>query len=416
MHPAYKRDVFSKSSVLLASQPIYSRKGELFGTELLFRSDAGTTAMDVGENVATSEVLVNHCSSITSEVEHLQRPAFINVSADFLLSEAFLPCDPRYIFIELVERIAVTPEFVEAVKSWKSRGFRFALDDFEFTKDWDPLLELADVVKMDVLGQDPKDIADKKKTLTGFDCLVLAERIETLDEYNLYVDMGFDLFQGYFLSKPKEIRGKSIRPDQSSTMDILRLTTPEEPDIDLVAQAVERDPHLSLQMLKLVNSPLYSLERPIESIKEAVVFLGLAQLRKWAMVLSLLGSSENSREAQRIVLVRAKFCELYAKELGYISAEKAFMIGLLSGIDLLLEIDPKKFVTELNLSKDMVGAILYGEGKPGKVLKLAVSLERLINMNPERIMKNQENSLRIYHDSFHWAENIMREFLGGAAK
>ncbi len=396
-------------NVLLASQGIYDRKRELFGTELLFRNESGNTAMEVGENTATSEVLVNHCSSITSEVVHLQRPAFINVCADFFMSEAFLPVDPQYIVIELVERIEVSDAFIKAVKSWKKQGFRFALDDFEFTPEWDPLLEIADVVKVDVLGEDPDVIEQRLASLKPYKCLTLAERVETMEEFELFKEQGFDLFQGYFLSRPKIIKGTSIRPEQASATDIIKVTTGSA-DFDEIADTVARDPRLSLQILKMVNSPLYNLERPIEKIREAIVFLGISQLRKWAIVLTLLSASQNCREAHRVVLNRAKFCEYYAYQSKMVDPEKAFLVGLLSGIDVLLGVVPETFAKSIHLTDEMTAAITANEGRLGKILKLAVNLERLLAQHPEKLIKSNQGVLDTYHESFHWTEEIIKSF------
>jgi len=396
-------------NVLLASQGIYDRKRELYGTELLFRNDSGSTAWDVGEGRATSEVLVNHCSSITDEVEHFNRPTFINVSADFLLSEAFLPVDPKYIFVELVERIQVTGAFVKAVRAWKQKGFRFALDDFEFTEEWTPLLSLADVIKVDVLGQDPEQICQRKSSLAHYSCRWLAERVETLDEFNYYKENEFDLFQGYFLSRPKVIKGRNIRPEQASALEVLRVTNGES-NFDAVADTVTKDVRLSIQVLKMVNSPLYNLERPVSSIKEAVVFLGMGQLRRWAVVLSLLAASENSVEANRLVLNRAKFCELYAAELSVPDPDHAFLVGLLSGLDVLLGIYPQTFIKSIMLTPEVKSALLENEGRMGKVLKLALNLEHIIATNPEKLVKTKQSVLDIYHQSFHWTETVLKSF------
>ncbi len=396
-------------NVLLASQGIYNRKKELFGTELLFRNEDGSTAFDVGESIATSEVLVNHCSSITAEVSHLQRPSFINVGADFLLSEAFLPIDPQYVYVELVERIKVTEELIRSVKAWKKRGFRFALDDFEFTEEWDPLLTMADVVKVDVLGQDPDLIQKRIESLEPYSCKCLAERIETNEEFQIYKEQGFDLFQGYFLSRPKLIKGKNIRPEQASATEILKVTMSDS-SFDELADTVARDPRLSIQILKMVNSPLYNLERPIEKIREAIVFLGIGALRKWAIVLSLLSASQNCKEAHRVVLNRAKFCEYYAKEIGNVDPEKAFLVGLLSGIDVLLGVPSDEFAKTINLTEEMQLAISEQEGRLGKILKLAVNLEKIIGGFPEKLMNSKQSVLDVYHESFFWTEEIVKSF------
>lgn len=397
-------------SILLASQGIYNRDKSLYGTELLFRNESGDTAMDIGEDLATSEVLVNLSSSITHEVEHLQRPAFINVNTEFLLSEAFLPVDPTNIFIELVERAEITDEFIAAVKAWKKRGFRFALDDFEFTEEWGPLLDLADVVKVDVLGVDPKVIEARVQSLKAYPCVCLAERVETEEEFELFKSFGFDYFQGYFLARPKIIKGKNIRPEHASAIEIMRVTASADANLDEVASTVANDPKLSLQILKMVNSPLYNLERPISTIKEAIVFLGMAQLRKWAVMLTLLSASDNSREAHRIVLNRAKFCEMYAAQVGGVDPDNAFLMGVISGIDILLGVEVDQFADSINLAPEVTKGVVEHEGRLGKILKLAQNLEKVLNTQPERLCNNKQSVLDVFHTSFHWTEEIVKGF------
>lgn len=380
----------------------------MFGAELLFRNKDGETAMEVGESTATSEVLVNHCSSITDEIEHLRRPAFINVSADFFLSDAFLPVDPSKVVIELVERITVTDEFVEAVKNWKKLGFRFALDDFEFSIEWAPLLEIADVVKIDVLGQSPDKIYRRKAALQQYSCLWLAERVETQEEFDTYKQQGFDLFQGYFLSRPKIITGKKIRPEQASAAEVLRVLNSES-EIDTIAKTVERDPCLSLQVLRMINSSMYTLPRPIDSVKEAVVLLGLGHLRKWAMVLSLLGNSDSEIESHRVVLIRAKFCENYAQQSCPEEADRAFMVGLLSGIDILFGIEVEVFLKLIHVSDDVALAVTQYEGRLGKMLTLALNIEKALGLKPSSLKKSSQSILDSYHQAFHWAEEVLSE-------
>ncbi|MFL0811017.1 MAG: HDOD domain-containing protein [Agarilytica sp.] len=397
-------------SILLASQGIYNCDKELFGTELLFRNENGNTAMEIGEDLATSAVLVNLCSSITHEVEHLQRPAFVNVNTDFLLSEAFLPVEPASVFIELVERAEINDRFIDSVKAWKNKGFRFALDDFEFTEEWGPLLELADVVKVDVLGVDPRVIEARINSLKNFPCKCLAERVETEDEFNLFKSFGFDYFQGYFLARPKIIKGKNIRPEHASAIEIMRVTASQDASFDEVASTVANDPRLSIQILKMVNSPLYNLERPISTIREAIVFLGIGQLRKWAVMLTLLSASDNSREAHRIVLNRAKFCEMYASQIGGVDPDNAFLTGIISGIDILLGVEVDYFAKSVNLSQEVIDAVVDYQGRLGKILKLAKNLERVLSSQPDRLANNKQSVLDVFHNSFHWTEEIVKGF------
>ncbi|OZB04039.1 MAG: intracellular signaling protein, partial [Idiomarina sp. 34-48-12] len=189
------------SEILFASQPIYDRNNEIYAHELLYRHENGISAFEVGDSVATSEVLYNLCTGLLDYVEHVKLPICVNVSTEFLLSGLFLPLAPNHVIVELVERIEPTAEIIDAIKRWVDKGFRFALDDFEFQESWTPLLEYASIIKVDI-ERTPFEVAQQRfEELNHLNALWLAERIEDEATYEQYKALGFDLFQGYFLAK-----------------------------------------------------------------------------------------------------------------------------------------------------------------------------------------------------------------------
>ncbi|WP_083004538.1 EAL domain-containing protein [Halomonas sp. GT] len=149
-------------AVLMAAQPIFDRHQKMVAAELLYRSDDNRSVFDIGEKQATTELLYNLGTGITEQISHFQTLVFINVSADFLMSRAFLPVPPENVVIELVERIEPTQALVESVRHWHQQGFRFALDDFEFKPSWHALLEFASYIKVDTLGANPQEVLRKK--------------------------------------------------------------------------------------------------------------------------------------------------------------------------------------------------------------------------------------------------------------
>lgn len=395
-------------STLLASQPIYDRQGSVYAVELLYRNDLSQSALEVGETVATSELLFNLCTGITEQTDHYHRPAFINVSSEFLLSNSFLPIDPDRVVVELVERLEPTPELVSAVKAWYRKGFRFALDDFEFVPSWQPLLPFASVIKVDVLNQDHDAIARKVSRLQEVSCLWLAERVEDQDVRDRYLDLGFDLFQGYFYARPKIIVGKKLSPSALQLARLLSALFVGEPDTNKLVDIVSSDPGLTVSLMKIVNSPIYRTGSRITSIKEVIVRLGLVNLRRWIALIGALEAA--SPEAARIVLVRAQYCRMLALRSKHesLDPEEAFLVGLLSGVDILLNVEKTSFYAQLNLANSLLEAIEHTKGLLGKILRVALRIESAVLMKSD-LKSLDARLLKMYRQANDSVQTLLNE-------
>lgn len=401
--------VLPDESILLAKQPIYKKNHALFGFELLFRSNNYLTAVEAGEDLATSEVLVNYCTSTTEEIGQKHQPIFINVSESFLMSEAFLPIDKDTVIIELLERITVTELFVSAIKSWHKKGFRFALDDFDFSEQWNPVLPYVSFIKVDVLDADLEIVKANKVNLSHLKVVWLAERIEHRDMFDHCKEMGFELFQGYYLAKPKAVLGSSIRPSSAVTTEIIKKCNQKNISIDEISTIVTQDPKLSIQLLKLINSSLFTLPRPIHDLKEAITFLGIDVLKQWALMIAFVCDAKSPIESCRIVLTRAKTCELFTmkqtnnKE----QADTAFLAGLLSGVDLLLELEPKILIHQMNLSSTIQAAILNHTGELGHLIENIKQIEFFLSQAPEKISTLDIELINQFSSAQDWAADVI---------
>lgn len=382
---------------LLAAQPIYDRNTRVAAVELLYRDDLDQTAMDIGEAQATSELLLNLCTGITDQVDHYRKPAFINVSADFLLSRAFLPIDPAHVVIELVERIRPDADFIDAVAAWHRRGFRFALDDFEFTDAWRPLLEYASVIKVDVLNTPLEQALEYREHMTLPGCRWLAERVETEEVRAAYHDAGFHLYQGYFLARPITIYGKKLSAAAMQLTRVLGALYSDEPDMNLIMDLINDDPGLAMSLLKVVNSPLFRTRQPITSVQGVVLRLGLDNLRRWVVLIAAVRAG--SSEVARLVLVRAKFCMAMCDAARYASLnpDSAFLAGLLSGADILLSVETESFLREVEVEPEVRRAVLNREGPLGQLLNEAIALERACCMK-QPLTQYAADDLQRYRD------------------
>lgn len=396
------------TQTLLAAQPIYDRDSQMQAVELLYRNDAGESAETVGEHRATSEVLFNFCTGITDHAAHYNTLAYINVSSDLLLSGTVLPVDPERVVIELVERIDPTPELVAAVERWHAQGFRFALDDFAFQPSWAPLLPMATVIKVDVTQFTPEEVIRHKQALDYLDVHWLAERVEDQATRDRYMEMGFDLFQGYFMARPQLISGQTMSPSGLRLTQLLAVLYQSDPEVSELTAILSEDPELSLNLIRIVNSPLYRGHGKISSIREVVVRLGITNLRHWAALLSSL-QVVNTEQA-RVVLVRAYVCEALAGRVRMNGPEpdKAFLTGLLSGSEIMLGVPVREFIDRLDLEHDVRKAVLHRKGSLGRLLKLAMTMEHDVAM--ERDLDAWDpRLLKLYRQAANRVQRVIRQ-------
>jgi len=364
------------AEILFASQPIYSRNNDIYAHELLYRNENGVSAFEVGDSVATSEVLYNLCTGLLDYVEHVKLPVCVNVSTEFLLSGLFLPLAPNHVIVELVERIEPTTEIIDAVKRWVDKGFRFALDDFEFQDSWTPLLEFASIIKVDIEKTSFEIAQQRFEQLKHLDALWLAERVEDEETYERYIELGFDLFQGYYLARPTVVEGKRV-PSAAATQLTLVINQlfSDDPELYEIVAALQTDPVLVVNLLRIANSPYYGLSRKIESLKEVVMLLGLEPLRKW--VLLIVSVKGQAPIKTKLVLIRAYMCIELARKKDPFNrlSGAAFLAGLLSGSDVLLGIDKETFLEDLHISENVREAVLQQTGELGQYLTQILDFE-----------------------------------------
>lgn len=365
---------------LFAAQPIFDRRKKRVGIELLYRSDNGVTALELGDSLATTEVICNLCSGISAQLNQYHVPVYINVCADFILSGGFLPLEAGKVVIELVERITPSAEFIARVTALKQMGYRFALDDFEFTADWEPLIALADIIKVDILTSSVLKVKMQMHRLREYPLTWLAERVETEQQFEQYKTLGFSLFQGYFLARPELVTGKKIPSSALKMAELINNLFQQEPDINKLAALLNDEPTLVLAMLRIANSPLYRKTREVSSVKEVIVRLGLDLTKKWILIFSLLKLC--TPEATSIVLSRAYSAQALAEE-WHVAAGKLtqfFLTALLSGVDILFGIAPGEFISHLNIASHIKDAIRLQQNEEAKAIKIIKSIEKAYSM------------------------------------
>jgi c-di-GMP phosphodiesterase len=363
------------SDIFVARQPIFDDQLSAIGYELLFRAgeDDDTARFEDGD-MATRNV-VSAFAEIGIENLVGGRTAFINVSPDFLLADNTLPLPPDRVVVELLEGTTGTPELIETVHALRSKEYRVALDDFVPRPELEPLLSLADYVKVDALQHEPAALEEIVTMLAPHTARLVAEKVETHEMLEVCRELGFHHFQGHFLEQPKTIKTKVMPVNNAVRLQLLAKLADPEADFKELEVSISRDVGLSYKLLRYINSAYFGLRRRIDSIREATVMLGMMNIKKWATVMVLAGE-DKPPELIVTALIRARMAELVAGEAGVRETDAYYTAGLFSVVDALMDMPMKNVLSALPFSDDMSDALLYKRGPMGDVLKAVVAHER----------------------------------------
>ncbi|ETI58079.1 EAL and HDOD domain-containing protein [Marinomonas profundimaris] len=395
--------------LMMAQQPILKRTKDIFGYELLFRGKDSLNANISDGEAATSQVLVNLCIGLTKLESQLRKPFFINMTTELMLSDAFFPIDPDTVYIEILENQQLTPEFFVALKKWRSAGYRFALDDYQFDAAYETLLPWVSIVKIDVLATHPEKYAGKIAELKARGLILLAEKVEDSKMFELCKTLGFDLFQGYFLQRPEIIKGKRIDSATHGAIELVNALQNKDISIEAITSLVGKNPKLSYQLLRILNSPVCGVPKTVVSIKEAVVFLGLLQLKKWALLITLTSSSNQPQALLKVLLTRGRCCQLIAESKQSELADSAFMVGLMSGIDAVFNVEKSVVLEQIALDKGSRAAIMTQSGELGGYLIQALSCEEQSWDSIKSLSQADRTTLnRAFLDAMLWSDEVVR--------
>lgn len=362
--------------VFVGRQPIYDRKLEVIAYELLFRSGEANRASVLDGDQATSQVVHNTFVEIGLDTIVGQKRAFINFTRDFILQDyaAIFPTDR--VVVEVLEDITVDAELIEAVRTLSAQGYTVALDDFVFHDHLRPLVELADIIKMDVLALDRSTLQEGVSQLQQYNVKLLAEKVETRDDFTFCQNLGFDYFQGYFFCQPDIVKGRRSPGNHMAIILLLaKLQDPQTEFAELEA-LVSRDVSLSYKLLRLINSALYGMPKKVESIRQALLLLGTKFITTWVSLITLAGIGDKPDELMVTAMVRGKMCELLAQAMALQGKEVFFTIGLFSVLDAMLDMPMPEVLTSLPLADDISCALLSHKGIMGDTLRCVLAYER----------------------------------------
>lgn len=401
------------SNILLARQPIYDCQLNVAAYELLFRPPQGA-AWEWDGDVATSQLVLNAFAEIGFDRATDGKRAFINFTRRWLLEPP--PFDPAQVTIEILETVEPDAEVVAAVRALAKKGFVIALDDFVFAEKWHPLLQLASIVKVDVLEHHGAALEQMVQQLSQYNVTLLAEKVETYGVFEHCKVLGFKLFQGYFLCRPQNIKGDAL---PSNKMVVMRfLAELQNPDVDMgsLEQLISHDISLSTRLLRICNSARYGARTKIDSIRRAMVLIGLQALKQWAGIIALSRMADKPSELITLTLTRARMMELLGEQYNLPERETYFTVGMFSLIDAFFDQTKQTILGGLPFSDAVNAALLHYDGPAGKILRAVEAHEQGhwsdIDWNAlHAIGIEQPGFEQAYLDALVWAADIMQSLL-----
>jgi c-di-GMP phosphodiesterase len=389
----------------LARQAIYDADLAVCGYELLYRSDPSARYL-IGDTAMSASALTVAFTDIGIDTIVGDQPVWVNVGEAFMTRDlaAFLP--PERTVIELLETGKAAPPVVEALAQLRSEGYRIALDDFSFQAGLEPLVELAHVIKVDVLAHDDDGLEEQVRLLEPYDVTLLAEKVETYEVLERCRALGFVLFQGYFLSTPRTVSNVHVSTEAAMRVQLAaQLNDPEASFSDLT-EMISSDVTLSYRLLRYINSASVGLRVPVVSLHDALVLLGSRRVRSWVTLLLLSDAGTGRPDLVSTALLRAHMCRSLAEATEQ-DPERAFLVGLLSVADALVDRPLADVIEELPIGPELVEALLAGAGPLGDLLGRVVAHERADFAAASAYPLDANTTTRAYIDAVEWSTQLV---------
>ncbi len=394
--------------IFVGRQPIYDRDLETYAYELMSRSSRSNREEEqLDADKATSQVIINAFLEIGIDKLVNKNIAFIKLAERFLRTDEELPLPADKVILKIPAYIKVDDSIIEGAKRLTKAGFKLAIDNYLIHKELQPLANMSYMIDLNIEDMERSDLQSHIKILTKLHPILLADHIKTHDDYEFCRDLGIDYFQGYFLSRPKVIAGKSLAANSMSVMTLLATLHNPDTDIDTIDDVISKDVSLSYRILKLINSAFFSRASKIESIHHAIVMLGRKQLCTWASLMALTGMDDKPRSQVQIAMIRAKTCELLAQKAKLEPLDSYFTIGMFSALDLLMDHSLEELITPLPLADNIIAALLNREGDLGDALNCVLAQETTdwVNIRFKDLQPSDLSDASI--EAINWAEEIL---------
>ena len=395
----------------VARQPIFDKHRQIVGYELLHRDAPGTNAYTATDgNYATSSVITSAFLSFGLEVLTNDTLAYINFTSELLVQGVPMLLPKEKLVTEILESVEPTEEILMACHGLKDAGYTLALDDFVLRPGYEPLIDLADIIKVDFRKSDASEQKIIIERYKGKGIRFLAEKVETAAEFARAVKLGYSMFQGYFFARPVTLSANTVSATKLGYVQLMQAIHEESPDFPKIIQAIESDVSFSLDTIRLVNSAYFARRSKISSVKEAVVMLGLEGVRKWVNMTVMTRLARNKPDVLiSHSLIRSRFLDLMAKRSnrGNFSSEYT-MLGLFSLLDALVGCTFQSLFANLNLSDTVKSILVDGDFSSdlGKAYQIMLAYEQgnwdLAAALCPKIGLSMDDIALIYLDALEW--------------
>ena len=397
----------------VARQPIMDRRNRVHGYELLFR--AGPEAVFRGNgDLATRTMLDN---TVMFGLERLSGglPAFVNCTRESLTDDLVSVLPSSMTVLEILEDLEPSPNLIESCRNLKAAGFRLALDDFTWRPGIEPLVALADYIKVDFRQTNAAARAQLLERLCGFTVALVAEKVETESEYKRACDEGFALFQGYYFCRPVLLKSGKVPANQSLHIQILKMLRDDSLELRKLTSLVKQDTSLTYRLLRLVNSPMCAVRQEVRSIRSALLAVGEDTFRKLAtLAITSELSQGQPEELLRLAFVRGRFCELTAELCGRDSTEQ-YLLGMLSLLEAMLRTPMVELIPQLPLRVEIHDALLRKTNDESALLDWLEFHEQGNWIGCDRMARKLELMEGVlaecYANAVIWAESALRASL-----
>ena len=369
---------------LIGRQPILDRNEQVYAYELLFRSANSLSQAVVSDaSQATASVILNTLAGFGIKQILGHSLGFINLELDILMSDSIELLPKDMVVLELLETLQVSQVLVDRCRELKEEGFTLALDDHEFNPVYEELYQIIDIVKVDLMATPVDTLGPVIERYSSYPFKLLAEKVETKDEFLKCLDLGFEYFQGYYFAKPSLIEKKKIDDGGAAQLRLMRQLM-DDADVDEIEKTFRSSPGLTYKLLLLVNSVGFSSRQKIQTVRHAIAMLGRTQIKRWVQL--AMFASDDTRGLENplvdMAAVRGGFMEQIATVCPQLrgnrdAPDQAFMTGILSLLESIYDIPMDQIAAELNLSDDVQQALLKREGIYGSLLALAEALEQV---------------------------------------
>jgi c-di-GMP-related signal transduction protein len=412
-----------KMDIYVARQPIFDINDKAVAYELLYRSSTVNNYQHTNGDQATTDVIVNSFLNIGIKELSNGKPCFINFTEKLLKLGVPSYFNPLSIVVEILETVELNEEILNICKELKAHGYTIALDDF-FVSQWNDLtiqlLNYIDIIKIDFRSTSRSDRQEMIRFIKDRNIQFLAEKVETIEEYLQAKEDGFVYFQGFYFSKPVILNSYDIPSYYHSYFQILKEIESPEPDLEKIKDVIEKDISLSYKLLRLINNPVFRPRNEVSSIKQAIILLGLNEIKKWIYVLAIRGvekwtdGGSKEREIIELSLKRGKLGELIGKKVGReVLASKYFLLGMFSLMDSLLHHPMETLLEDLPLSNELKDALSGEKNDEYAMLQFLKDIEHAFLENQELMFNPtsmpKEELFRLYAEASDWATKVLND-------